>query len=51
MLMGKLVTPEEIGWLIQMDNAWLRAISAERKAKRERDQEEAERKQKSSGRK
>jgi len=42
-LFGKLVTPEEIGWLVQMDNAWLRAISEERKAKRERDKEEAER--------
>ena len=40
----KLVTPEEIGWLIAMDNAWLTAISEERKAKHERDKEESERK-------
>ena len=42
MLTGRLVSPEEIRWLIQMDNAWLEVIASERAAKRERDEEKAE---------
>ncbi len=42
--MGKLVSPEEIGWLIQMDNAWLTTIAEERKARQARDKEKADRK-------
>lgn len=37
------MAPEEIDWLIGMDNAWLMAISEERGAKRERDKEESKR--------
>jgi hypothetical protein len=37
------VTPEEIDWIIGMDNAWLLVISEERNAKRERDKETADR--------
>lgn len=43
LLTGKHVAPEEIDWLIGMDNAWLLVISEERSARRERDKEEAER--------
>lgn len=39
----RLVAPEEIGWLIAMDDAWLHAIAEERRARQERDKEEAER--------
>ena len=42
-LTKKLVAPEEIDWLVTMDNAWLMAISEERKAKHEREKEEANR--------
>ena len=45
LLTGRRVAPEEIGWLIAMDNAWLEAIAQERKDKAERDRQEAERKQ------
>jgi hypothetical protein len=40
---GRYVAPEEVNWLIQMDNAWMSVIAKEREAKREREQEEAER--------
>jgi len=43
-LTRRYVSPEEIGWLVQMDNAWMTAIAEERKARSEREQEEAERK-------
>ena len=43
LLTGKYVAPEEIRWLIQMDNAWLSAIAEERNARREREKEEADR--------
>jgi hypothetical protein len=36
-LTRRLVTPEEIGWLIAMDDRWLNTIADERKAKSERD--------------
>ena len=39
LLTGKHVAPEEIGWLVGMDNAWLITISEERKAKYERDKD------------
>lgn len=42
-LTGRYVAPEEIEWLIQMDNAWLVAIAQERKYKAEREKEKAER--------
>ncbi len=38
-LTGKMVTHEEIRWLMQMDDAWLSAIAEERKARQERDKE------------
>ena len=44
LLLGKYVSPEEIGWLVQMDNAWMTAIAEERKARQEREREEADRK-------
>jgi hypothetical protein len=43
LLLGKRVATEEIRWLIQMDNAWMHSIAEERKARRERDKEEADR--------
>jgi len=43
LLTGKHVAPEEIDWLIGMDNAWLLVISEERNAKRERDKDESKR--------
>ena len=39
LLTRRIVAPEEINWLIQMDNAWLTAISEERRAKHDRDKE------------
>jgi hypothetical protein len=42
LLTGKLVTYEEIAWLVAMDNAWLLAIAEERRARSEREKEEAE---------
>jgi hypothetical protein len=42
-LTGKRVTVREIGWLTQMDDAWMHAISTERKDRIERDKEEANR--------
>lgn len=47
LLTGRYVRPEEITWLVQMDNAWLGAIADERKARQERDKEESERRSKS----
>ena len=38
------MSPEEIGWLIQMDNAWMAAIADERKARSDREKEESDRK-------
>jgi len=43
LLTGKYVAPEEIRWLIDMDNAWMTAIAEERKARREREKAEADR--------
>lgn len=37
LLTGKFIAPEEVAWLIQMDNAWLAAVAEERSAKRERE--------------
>jgi len=48
-LTGRYVSPEEIGWLIQMDNAWMNSIAEERKARTEREKEEAELKQGTGG--
>lgn len=48
LLTGKYIAPEEIGWLIQMDNAWMATISEERNAKRDREKEESDRKSKRS---
>jgi hypothetical protein len=48
-LSGRFVAPEEVKWLIDMDNAWLTAVATEREARREREREEAERKKESSG--
>ncbi|MGH8033828.1 MAG: phage tail assembly chaperone [Lysobacterales bacterium] len=42
LLTGKLLGPEEIRWLIAMDDAWLSTISEERAARQERDKEAAE---------
>lgn len=42
-LTGKHVAPEEIYWLVEMDNTWLLTISEERNAKRDRDKEESDR--------
>jgi hypothetical protein len=41
LLTGIQAAPEEIRWLIAMDNAWLSAIAKERKAKQERDKDDA----------
>jgi len=49
-LTKRLVAPEEINWLIAMDNAWLLTISEERNAKREREKEESERNKGNKGR-
>jgi hypothetical protein len=43
-LTGKYVSPEEIGWLIEMDNAWLNQIAQEQKDRRDREKVAAERK-------
>jgi len=40
-LTGKQVAPEEIDWLIGMDNAWLSVISEERRAKQERERDKS----------
>lgn len=37
LLTGKYVMPEEIDWLIQLDNAWLAIIIEERDARQERE--------------
>ena len=42
LLTGKQVTPEEISWLIQMDNTWISAIATERNDKAEREKERSE---------
>ena len=41
-LTGKQLDRIEIGWLIDMDNAWLRAISEQRAERQEREKEKAE---------
>ena len=43
-LTGKIVAPEEVEWLIEMDNAFLNTVAQERRDKQERDKLEAERK-------
>jgi len=42
LLTGKHADPVDIRWLVEMDNAWLVAIAEERKAKQERDKEDAQ---------
>jgi len=44
LLTKRFVAPEDIRWLMQMDDAWLRQISTERKDKSEREKDEADRK-------
>ncbi len=41
-LTGKFIVPEEIDWLIQMDNSWISTVAAERSARREREKQDAE---------
>jgi len=41
-LTGKQLDRVEVGWLIQMDNAWLHAISEQRAERQEREREKAE---------
>ena len=43
LLTGKQLAPEDIRWLIEMDNVWLTTIAKERNAKRDRDKEESDR--------
>ena len=45
-LTGRQLLREELGWLVQMDDAWMAAISAERAAAQERKQAESESKRK-----
>jgi hypothetical protein len=42
LLTGTMVAPEEIQWLIQMDNAWLGQIATEKQDKADREKQEAE---------
>ena len=42
LLTCRYVAPEEIAWLIQMDDAWLATIAEERKARSEREKERSE---------
>jgi hypothetical protein len=43
LLTGKRVSPEEIRWLIDMDNSWLSTIAQEKRDKADRDKADAER--------
>jgi hypothetical protein len=40
---GKHLAPEDVRWIVTMDNAWLHTITKERTAKHDRDKEEANR--------
>lgn len=40
LLTGLHVSPEEIRWLVMMDNSWLVAIAGERKDKHDRDKDD-----------
>ena len=48
LLTAKMISSEEIDWLIEMDNAWLSAISQERKDRSDREKEDAERRKQGS---
>lgn len=41
-LSGNHVSREEISWILDMDNAWIAAVSRERREQRERNEEERE---------